>query len=82
MKDLMTKARLEVDEKKKVGYWQDWARLLATYMPFIPYSWPGGTGSWPEGGGAFSFAWPYAKTGVTSDTAKRLVDVAKKAFGG
>ena len=31
---------------------------------------------------AFSFAWPYAKTGVTSDTAKRLVDVAKKAFGG
>ena len=31
---------------------------------------------------AFSFAWPYTKTGVTSDTAKRLVDVAKKAFGG
>ena len=31
---------------------------------------------------AFSFAWPYGKTGVTSDTAKRLVDVAKKAFGG
>ncbi len=31
---------------------------------------------------AFNFAWPYSKTGVTSDTAKRLVDVAKKAFGG
>jgi len=31
---------------------------------------------------AFNFAWPYGKTGVTSDTAKRLIDVAKKAFGG
>ncbi len=59
VKDIMTKARLEVDEKKKISYWQDWARLLADYMPFIPYSWPGGTGNWPEGGGAFSFAWPW-----------------------
>jgi hypothetical protein len=32
---------------------------------------------------AFNFVWPYGmKTGMTSDTSKRLVDIAKKAFGG
>ncbi len=31
---------------------------------------------------AFSFAWPYSKTGVTSDGAKRIVDIATRAFGG
>jgi hypothetical protein len=32
---------------------------------------------------AFNFAWPYGpKTGVTSDTAKRIVAAVTKAFGG
>jgi hypothetical protein len=30
----------------------------------------------------FAFAWPYGKTGITGDTAKRLIAVAQKAFGG
>jgi len=58
VKDIMQKARLELDEKKKNAYFQDWAKLLAQYMPFIPYSWPGGAGT-------FTFTWPwYGNYGV------------------
>jgi hypothetical protein len=30
----------------------------------------------------FNFAWPYAKTGISGDAAKRIVAVAQKTFGG
>jgi ABC-type transport system substrate-binding protein len=58
VKDIMQKARLEIDEKKKNAYFQEWGKLLAQHMPFIPYSWPGGAGT-------FTFAWPwYGNFGV------------------
>jgi ABC-type transport system substrate-binding protein len=58
LKDLMLKARLEVDTNKKTELARDWARMLAKYMPFIPYAWPGGAGT-------FTFAWPwYGNYGV------------------
>ena len=31
---------------------------------------------------AFNFQWPYAKTGITGDAAKRVVGVVSKSFGG
>jgi hypothetical protein len=31
---------------------------------------------------AFNFAWPYSKTGISGDTAKRFAAVVQKVFGG
>lgn len=31
---------------------------------------------------AFNFAWPYTKTGISGDSAKRIAAVVQKAFGG
>jgi ABC-type transport system substrate-binding protein len=48
----MIKRREEVDEKKRTSLAHDWQKLMAKYMPYIPYSMPGGAGT-------FSFAWPW-----------------------
>jgi peptide/nickel transport system substrate-binding protein len=52
VRDVMVKAREELDEKKRNDLYRQWQKLLAQYMPFIPHP-------WPSGAGTFSFAWPW-----------------------
>ena len=52
LKEVMEKSRMEVDENKRVALAQEWQKLMAKNMPFIPYSMPSGTGQ-------FSLAWPF-----------------------
>jgi ABC-type transport system substrate-binding protein len=52
LREIMLKHRDERDLDKRVSLAQDWQKLLAEEMPFIPYSMPGGTTS-------FEFNWPW-----------------------
>jgi ABC-type transport system substrate-binding protein len=52
LRDIMVKHRDEADPAKRISIAQDWQKLLANEMPYIPYS-------QPDGAATFSFAQPW-----------------------
>ena len=52
LRDIMVRHRDERDPQRRVTIAHDWQKLMASEMPYIPYSQPSGTAT-------FSFAWPW-----------------------